>query len=251
MKTKRYDINGSAISGITLKDPTMPEENNLALHACNDSTAVLKNRTVFANSIGYSPHNVVYANQTHSANFHKVTRADVGRGATVQATAIPDTDALYTTEQDIVLAGFMADCVPVLISNETAGIVGVVHSGWQGTVKEITPKLLRHLIEHEGCLPTDFEIVIGPALSHEKFEVDDDVYKKFHALGLAEPWISYNETTGKYHIDNQQVVKAQCEKVGIPSGAITVDRMCTFQSDEGFSYRQNKNSGRHLAFICR
>lgn len=249
MKTKRYDMKGSSISGITMKDSSAPEENNLALHACLDPAAVLKNRETLVSSLGHSTSDFVYANQTHSANFHKVTRADRGRGATEQTIAIPDTDALYTNEHGIVLAGFMADCVPVLLSNERAGIVGVIHSGWQGTVKEITPKLLQHLIEHEECRPEDFEILIGPALSQDKFEVDGDVYAKFHALGYAKPWISFNETTGKYHIDNQQTVKTQCELAGIPSANITIDPICTFQSDDGFSYRQDKKAGRHLAFI--
>ena len=251
MKTTRYHMNGCSIAGITLKDPTALEENNLALHACHTPANILRNRQSFASAIGVSTNQFVYANQTHSANFHKVTLADLGRGALDQQTAIPDTDALYTSECDIVLAGFMADCVPVLISNPSAGIVAVVHSGWQGTVKEITPKLLNHLVTQENCQIEDFEIVIGPALSQEKFEVDRDVFEKFHSLGYAEPWISFNEKNGKYHIDNQQVVKVQCERVGIPSQSIAVDPMCTFLSEDGFSYRQDKNSGRHLAFICR
>lgn len=250
MKTKRYDLKGSLVAGISLKDLNEPEENNLALHACNNPADILRNRTTFASSLGYSTDDFVYANQTHSSNFHKVTQADLGCGAYDQTTAISDTDALYTKERGVVLAGFMADCVPVLFSNEPLGIVGVIHSGWQGTVKEIVPKLLNHLIVQEGCRPEDFEVYIGPALSQDKFEVDQDVYEKFHALGYADPWISFNDTTGKYHIDNQQTVKTQCELAGIPSTTIQVDNMCTFQSEDGFSYRQDKNAGRHLAFIA-
>lgn len=94
-------------------------------------------------------------------------------------------------------------------------------------------------------------MVIGPALSQDKFEVDHDVYDKFHVLGYAEPWISFNAKTGKYHIDNQKVVKTQCELAGIPTANITINPICTFQSDDGFSYRQDKQAGRHMAFICR
>ncbi|WOV84258.1 peptidoglycan editing factor PgeF [Sporosarcina jeotgali] len=249
MKKMMIRTNGNWFGGITMKDIDACEQNNMALHACLDRTDVLRNRRMLATSLGYTAEDLVCANQTHSANFYKVTAADRGRGALDQATAIPNTDALYTSERDIVLAGFMADCVPVLLSNEPAGIVGVVHSGWQGTVKEITPKLLKHLIEMEMCRPEDFQVFIGPALSQEKFEVDRDVYEKFHSLGYAEPWISFNETTGKYHIDNQQTVKAQCELAGIPSTNIEINPTCTFQSDDGFSYRQDKMAGRHLAFI--
>lgn len=249
MKIKHYDLEGSTYSGITLKDLNAPEDHNLALHACLNPDTVLKNRQTLATSLGRAVTDFVCAHQTHSANFHKVTRSDCGRGARDQATAIPDTDALYTNERGIVLAGFTADCVPVLFANEPAGIVGVIHSGWQGTVKEITSKLFQHLVEHEDCRPEDFQVVIGPALSQEKFEVDKDVYERFHALGYAEPWIIFNETTGKYHIDNQQTVKTQCELIGIPDVNIVIDPMCTFKSNDGFSYRQDKKAGRHLAFI--
>ena len=87
------------------------------------------------------------------------------------------------------------------------GLVGVIHSGWQGTVKEITPKLFQHLMKEEQCRPEDFHVQIGMALSQQKFEVDADVYEKFHSLGYAEEFMYCNAETKKYHIDNQQTVK--------------------------------------------
>ena len=69
--------------------------------------------------------------------------------------------------------------------------------------------------------------------------------------GYAEDFMYYKEESGKYHIDNQQTVKKQCEILGIPAANITVDKICTFISDEGFSYRQDKESGRHLSFIYK
>ena len=38
----------------------------------------------------------------------------------------------------------------------------------------------------------------------------------------------YKEETHKYHIDNQQTVKKQCELAGIPAENITIDSTCTF-----------------------
>ncbi len=249
MKQKKIEMDKNWTCGITLRDSTAPEENNMALHACVSPHDVLANRAALLDSLGCRTEDLVCANQTHSANFYKVTAADRGRGALSAADAIPDTDALYTAEPGIVLAGFMADCVPVILVNEEAGIAAVVHSGWQGTVKEITLKLLGHLIDNEQCRPEAFRVYIGPALSQEKFEVDHDVRDRFHALGYADDFIEYNEATGKYHIDNKLTVKTQCERAGIPSGRITVDPMCSYLSEDGFSYRQDKQAGRHLAYV--
>lgn len=239
------------ISGITLKDSHYPEENNMGLHACDDVENVLNNRQELANQLQVPLDQFVFANQTHSANFHQVTAEDANRGATQVETAIPNTDALYTYEPNLVLCSLTADCVPVLFYHEANGLIGAIHSGWQGTVKEITRKLFNHLKEEEQCNLEQVYVHIGRALSQEKFEVDEDVYTQFKNLGYVNEFMYMNKETNKYHINNQQVVKKQCEIAGIPNAQITIDATCTFLSDDGFSYRQHKQCGRHNSFIMR
>ena len=248
---KIYLNNEKFVAGMTLKEEGAPEQNNTALHVANDLEDVIENRAKVARFLKVELDNFVCAHQTHSANFYKVTRADKGRGVLTQKTAIPNTDALYTFEPGIVLCSFTADCVPVMFYHEACGVVGVIHSGWQGTVKEITRRVFRHLIDVEKCNPEKFHVYIGSALSQEKFEVDEDVFEKFHMLGYAEKFIYYKSETGKYHIDNQKTVRKQCELEGIPSGRIQIDSTCTYISEEGFSYREDKQTGRHLSFMMK
>lgn len=250
MENKQYFSNTTILAGTTLRNDAL-ERNNMALHICENPGTVSQNRKKLAQGLGMPLSNFVCANQTHSANFYKVTKQDAGRGATDQKTAIPDTDALYTYEPNLVLCSFTADCVPVLFYHETNGLIGAVHSGWQGTVKEITLKLFEHLKHDEQCQLEKVHVQIGMALSQEKFEVDEDVYVKFKALGYADEFMYFNQETNKYHIDNQQVVKRQCELAGIPTDQISVDTTCTFISEEGFSYRQDRKCGRHLSYILR
>jgi polyphenol oxidase len=251
MKTNIYVNNGKFIAGMTMKDEAELEHNNMALHACEIPANVLENRKKLATSLHCGLETFVCATQTHSANFHRVTLADKGRGADRAETAIADTDALYTFEPNLLLCSFTADCVPVIFYNEMNGLIGVIHSGWQGTVKEITAKLFNHLTQVEHCNPHDIHVQIGAALSQEKFEVDEDVFLKFKALGYADDFMYYNDQTHKYHIDNQQTVKKQCELAGIPAEQITTDPTCTYMNPAGFSYRQDKLSGRHLCFIMK
>jgi YfiH family protein len=221
----------------------------MAFHACEKPESVIFNRKRLADTLYCKLEDFVSASQTHSANFHKVTLADKGRGATIGATAIPDTDALYTVEPNVLLCSFTADCVPVIFWNEANNLIGVIHSGWQGTVKEITLKVFKHLKDVEGCKPADFHVQIGMALSQEKFEVDEDVYVKFKALGYADDFMYFNKATNKYHIDNQKTVEQQLKLAGIPENRIAIDRTCTYVSPDGFSYRQDKKAGRHLSFV--
>ncbi|WP_144460758.1 peptidoglycan editing factor PgeF [Siminovitchia fortis] len=251
MKTKLYMDTGKFIAGMTMKDLKEPEKNNMALHVCENTADVVENRKDLAKFLNCELSDFVCANQTHSSNFHKVTLSEKGRGADGLDTAIADTDALYTYEPNLLLCCFTADCVPVIFYNEANGLIGVIHSGWQGTVKEITLKLFQHLIETEQCELEDFHIQIGAALSQEKFEVDEDVFAKFRDLGYADDFIYFNGETRKYHIDNQLTVKKQCELAGVPGDQISVDRTCTYLSPDGFSYRQDKKCGRHMSFVMR
>lgn len=251
MNTKIYTNQPTYIAGMTLKDFMQEESNNMAFHVCQSEDAVLKNRETLANTLSVELNDFVCANQTHSANFYEVSRSEIGRGAVNQATEIKNTDALYTYEPNIMLCTLTADCVPVLFYHEKTGVIGAIHSGWQGTVKEITRKLFTYLIEVEKNEPTDFNVYIGMALSQEKFEVDDDVYEQFQQLQYADEFMYKNAKTNKFHIDNQLTVKQQCILTGIPESNIVIDRTCTFQDKRGFSYREDKQTGRHLSFIMR
>lgn len=251
MKTRIYLNNPQFVLGTTLKDHEEPEHSNMALHVCENVENVMNNRLKLASFLNCDVDDFVCANQTHSANVHHVTAEDKGRGSRSVDNAISNTDALYTYEPNILLCTFTADCVPVIFYNETTGLTGVIHSGWQGTIKEITLKVFEHLIKNEQNNPEEIKVVLGPALSQERFEVDEDVYQKFKDLGYADEFIYFKEETNKYHIDNQQTVKKQCELVGIPLNNVKIDLTCTFHHPDGFSYREDKKTGRHLSFIMR
>lgn len=251
MNIKYYVSNPEFISGMTLKDSSELEQNNMALHACISTEDVLENRKKLASNLGCKLDDFVSARQTHSDHFREVILLDKGRGSDTDSTSIPDTDALYTYERNLLLCAFTADCVPVIFHDEISGVVGVIHSGWQGTVKEITLKVFDHIRQEGRCDLKNLHVQIGAAISQKKFEVDQDVYLKFRGLGYTDEFMNFDDKTRKYHIDNQKIVRRQCELAGIPTGHIIVDETCTFENPDCFSYREDKNCGRHLSFIMK
>lgn len=246
---KLYVNNKIFTGGISTKIAEV-NDFNMAFYTTDQHERVLKNREKLASTLGYQVEDFVCCQQTHSDRFVEVTHQHKGLGAFSDNNAIANCDALYTYEKGLVLCAFTADCVPVIITNETTGLCAVVHSGWKGTVKEITRKLLNHLIKDNNH-PQHMNVYIGMALSQERFEVDRDVYEQFAALSYAMEAMYWREESQKYHIDNQVVVQKQCELAGIPLANIQLDNTCTYEAAEGFSYRQNKSCGRHLAFVVR
>ena len=246
-----YNTPANIKAGITLKNTAYAEQFNVALHTCTNPQAIIENREKLAVALNTPLEHFVFAHQTHSDQFVKVQAAHKGRGTTSQETAIQAVDALYTFEPNIVCTSFTADCVPITFYSEEHHLVGAVHSGWGGTVKEISYKLFAHLLKVEQVDLSTVNVHIGRALSQEKFEVDADVAEQFKALGYADEWIMYKPEKQKFFIDNQLVVAKQCQLAGIDPKQITIDRTCTFIDADSFSYRQDRSCGRHVSFIVR
>src|SRR5690349_6638779 len=89
---------------------------NLGDHVGDDPAAVAANRRRLATALGLAEDAVVWMNQVHSAN---VAVVDGPR-----ATAVDQTDALVSTNRRLALAVVSADCVPVLLADARAGVIG-------------------------------------------------------------------------------------------------------------------------------
>lgn len=239
------------LAGTTLKVQNEPESFNMALHVAKDVNAVMQNREQMAQDLNITIDQFVFTQQTHSDHLVQVSKEDMGKGARDYATAIPDTDALYTKEKGVLLGVFHADCVPVLLYDPVTQLIAAIHSGWQGTVKEITGKTIAYLQEHEQVNPKNLRVYIGPAICQNNFEVEDDVVEKVKAMSFdTTPYIYHKENDVKSFVDNKGLNRQQCLNAGVLPENIRMDKNCTFANQENFfSFRKDKDCGRHCSFI--
>ncbi len=79
-----------------------------------------------------------------------------------------------------------ADCVPIMLYDPIRGVVGLVHAGWQGTVKKIAEKAVEKMQSHFGSKPGDILAGIGPSIGPDHYEIQRDVKERFrNAFGDA------------------------------------------------------------------
>ena len=76
----------------------------------------------------------VYAQQVHSAEVRIAHAADAQPPELEPRFAC---DGFVTNEPGVPLAVFMADCLPALLHDPAAGVIGAVHCGWRGSVADI------------------------------------------------------------------------------------------------------------------
>jgi len=222
---------------------------NLALHVGDEDSKVIENRNIYANKIGMKLEDFVYSNQTHSDLFYEVTSKDLNKGTTSMSDAIEDVDCLYTFEDNIVLNMFYADCTPVYFYSKVDNLIGVIHAGWQGTVKEITFKVLTHIINDHKVDPSNLTVIVGPSINQESFEVESDVIEKLNNCQLDYKTCYFKKNVVKYKLDVKKMNMLQAQACDIDN--IFVSEINTYDSDYLYSYRRNNVTGRMSASIFK
>ena len=82
----------------------------------------------------------------------------------------PKADALVTRQRGLALGILTADCVPVLLADERAGVIGAAHAGWKGALGGILESTVAAM-EKLGAAREAIVAGIGPAIEQRSYEV--------------------------------------------------------------------------------
>lgn len=147
---------------------------NLSFTRGDNPEKVMENHRRFAAALGYDEKRLVFSDQVHKTELHKVTEEDVGKGI-VRESDIKEIDGLVTDIPGIPLITFYADCVPLMFYDPVGKVIAMAHSGWKGTVGRIGAKMVRYMEEEYGSKPEDIICAIAPSICQECYEVSEDV----------------------------------------------------------------------------
>jgi len=84
-------------------------------------------------------------------------------------------DGIVTDLKEIPLMVAAADCAPIGMYDSEHQSIGVFHSGWRGTLKQIAQKGIEAMAENYNSKPEELLVVVGPHADGERFEVDEKV----------------------------------------------------------------------------
>lgn len=178
---------------------------------------------------------LVMPRQTHSANVAVVTHTPVN---------LEDTDALVTNLRGTALCIHTADCVPVLLADMSAGVIGAAHSGWRGAEKRIAEATVLKMQEL-GAEPRRIVAALGPCICEECFEVGEEVACRFDRYGAVD------RSGTQPHVNLAGVVARTLLDAGLLSENITHPPGCSLcGGNRYFSARQSGvGSGRTVSVI--
>lgn len=211
------------------------ESFNLGDHVGDEEKAVLANRARLAEGIGLTPERLVWMEQVHGRT---VATVDGPQGEPLEAT-----DAVVTKQAGLGLVVLTADCVPVLLGDEVAGVVGAVHAGRVGARVGVVVEALKAMMA-QGAELERIEVLLGPAVCGECYEVPADMQKDVekHLPGSA-----VKSRKGTPALDLRAGLWNQLASAGV--GKIGVDPRCTFEERDLFSHRREAPTGRLASVI--
>ncbi|MBD0324314.1 MAG: peptidoglycan editing factor PgeF [Aldersonia sp.] len=223
------------------------ESLNLDLHVGDDDELVLRNRERVAAAIGTVLDNFVFCEQAHQRTVVVAGAEHRGRGARSRATAIPATDALVTTTPDVVLVIMVADCVPLVLLDPVARVLGCVHAGWRGTVRGVIGQAVSTMTGL-GADPGRILAGVGPAIAPNRYQVGDDVVDAARAAfegdtdGIVRP-----DGTGRWLFDLWEANRRQLRAADVPDANIHIADVPTGGDGPFFSHRFEQPCGRFAA----
>lgn len=218
---------------------------------CEKKEMVLENYKKICRSLNLDDKNLYRPYQTHTNFIKKVNEEKSG----IFTEDFQNIDGLITDKKDKVLSLSFADCTPLFFYSPLDNVIANVHSGWQGTYKEIAREAVKTLNKEYGCNPANLMCFIGPFIRKCCFEVDEDVkemfYKKFEYTGRIDEIIEESENNSKYYIDTGLINKIILKEEGLNEYNIIDSGICTAcYTDKLYSYRVEKeNAGRNCSII--
>lgn len=195
-----------------------------------------------AEVLGTSEENLVTSAQTHTSNIRIVSSSDCGKGLTKQKD-FSNIDGLLTNQPNIGIITAHADCNAIFFFDPVNKVIGLAHSGWSGTLKNIAGNMIQQMTQEFYCNPDHIIIGIGPSLCQKCFEVDFDVSEQFiRANSLYQPFIEY--TSKKAYIDLRKIILFQLGLQKIPLDNISQMDLCTKCRPDLFYSHRNQGTQR-------
>lgn len=201
--------------------------NNLALHVGDSPLVVANNRQKLSELSAPA----AFMNQVHGNTVVVVDGVSMYE---------PTADALVTCEEGVALAVLVADCIPLLLWDETEHVIAAVHVGRRGLVNAVAHKTL----EVMSALGAErIHALMGPSICGACYEVGKDVYDE---VCTSNPLAASQTTSGTLSLNLSAALAHELQKEGIE---VSRSAICTMENSHFYSYRRDGITGRQVGLI--
>ncbi len=166
----------------------------------------------------------------------------------------PQVDGLVTRVPGLALGVLTADCVPVLLADAQARVVGTAHAGWHGALDGVLESTVEAM-EDLGAARERMVAGIGPAIAQRSYQVGPDYPAPFlEQDDDNRDFFCPSRRQGHFHFDLKGYVARRLARLGLASVHVLPCDTCA-EDRRFFSYRRaclrgESDYGRGLSVIC-
>ena len=199
-----------------------------------------ENYEVLADALKVSTNDFTRIYQSHTDRIKVVTKDHKGEMVTREQVS-EECDGMITDEAGIMLCTMEADCVPVYIYDPVKNAIGMVHSGWRGTAKEIAVNAIKLMGEKYGSDPGDIVVALGPHICGKCYEVGSELKDEFEENFSNEETDLFfiNPHDDKFDLDLGKAIEISLIKAGVKKENFFDSCPCTKESDNLCSWRRD------------
>ncbi|SFH65379.1 peptidoglycan editing factor PgeF [Pisciglobus halotolerans] len=184
--------------------------------------------------MGIAPGVVYSGSQVHGK---AIQYCDGENGAAaVFGRTFPDTDGLITDKKGVALLIKFADCTPIVLFDPIHQVQASVHSGWRGTLQQISVEAIKKMEKEFGTKREDLVVFVGPSIDQDHYEVGAEVYEAFKAFKDRDTF--FKPSGKKYLLSMIDANLSILKQAGLKEEQIDICRESTFTSDHLHSARQ-------------
>jgi len=143
-----------------------------------------------------------------------------------------------------------ADCVPIFLYDSQNNAIGIVHAGWQGTIRKVVQHTITAMMSDYGTIPGNLLAGIGPSIGPDHYSVGDDVLDQAKAA-FGRDWPNFFQTLNQnITFDLWSANYYLLEEMGVHH--VEVAGICTAcDTDHWYSHRAEKGkTGRFGAIFA-
>ena len=214
---------------------------NLAEGVGDDAAAVSVNWARWQGA--YPKVRLVRLQQIHGNRVYVISAADTA-GARIG-------DGMVTQVPGTVISIFTADCVPILLIDIEAGIVGALHAGWRGTLAGIAAEGVSAMVTL-GARAERIHAALGPSIGRCCFEVDAELAEHFVSRIPAAEACCLAGRPAKKHLNLRGILRLQLHDAGVGLASIIDVGPCTCCDSARFFSRRAAGgtaTGLQMSFI--
>jgi len=210
----------------------------------DDLAHVRANRIRSFQALGRVPESIHDVWQVHSAD---VVYAEEPRPLDAP---YQKADIMLTDNPRVTLFMRFADCTPILLYDPQKQVIGIVHSGWLGTVRGAARVAADAMRRRYGSNPADILAAIGPAIGPDHYEIGEDVIVQVKEMFGPDSESLLERHGESIHFNLWKANQLLLEEAGVKQ--IETAEICTAcHLDDWFSHRGEKGkTGRFGALIA-